>query len=221
MTDFALPAPVPTALLFDWDNTLVDSWSTIAETMSATMEAMGKPARWTLADTQAQGHGSLRDQFPRLFGERWQEARDFFYRQFKEIHLETLKPMPGAEAALSAASKLNIPLAIVSNKSGLHLRREISYMGWDDLFVTLVGAEDAIRDKPDPAPVFLALKDTGIPPSDAVWLIGDSAVDVACARASRCFSVLICPEPSMAEQLAPDLNVVDCKTLTELLISYA
>ena len=37
----------PTAILFDWDNTLVDSWATIHEALNVVMAAMGKPL-WSL-----------------------------------------------------------------------------------------------------------------------------------------------------------------------------
>ncbi|MBL8709705.1 MAG: HAD family hydrolase, partial [Rhodospirillaceae bacterium] len=33
----------PTTLLFDWDNTLVDSWSVLHATMNETLAAMGQP----------------------------------------------------------------------------------------------------------------------------------------------------------------------------------
>ena len=40
----------PRAILFDWDNTLVDSWTTIHEALNAVMAAMEKPL-WSLRET--------------------------------------------------------------------------------------------------------------------------------------------------------------------------
>ena len=37
---------LPRAILFDWDNTLVESWGVIHEAMNLTLDAMGHP-RWT------------------------------------------------------------------------------------------------------------------------------------------------------------------------------
>src|SRR5216684_1044345 len=65
----------PRAILFDWDNTLVDSWATIHEALNFLMRAMGKP-EWSLAQTRERVRLSLRDAFPLHFGERWEEARD-------------------------------------------------------------------------------------------------------------------------------------------------
>ena len=51
MTGAPLPGLVrPRAILFDWDNTLVDSWATIHEALKLVMGSLGKPA-WTLAVT--------------------------------------------------------------------------------------------------------------------------------------------------------------------------
>ena len=63
----------PRAILFDWDNTLVDSWATIHEALNFLMRAMDKP-EWTLADTKGKVRLSLREAFPMHFGERWEEA---------------------------------------------------------------------------------------------------------------------------------------------------
>ncbi|HLJ20402.1 MAG TPA: HAD hydrolase-like protein, partial [Stellaceae bacterium] len=60
----------PRAILFDWDNTLVDSWPVIHEALVVTFEGMGH-VPWTLEETKQRVRHSLRDAFPRLFGDRW------------------------------------------------------------------------------------------------------------------------------------------------------
>ena len=64
----------PKALLFDWDNTLVESWDAIHHALVVTFEAMGHEP-WSLDETKARVRRSLRDAFPALFGTRWEEAR--------------------------------------------------------------------------------------------------------------------------------------------------
>ena len=59
----------PRAILFDWDNTLVDNWLAISEALNATLVAMGHPT-WSLTETKARVRNSLRDSFPAMFGER-------------------------------------------------------------------------------------------------------------------------------------------------------
>jgi hypothetical protein len=70
--------PPPRAILFDWDNTLVDAWGTIQLALNAALTAMGQSA-WTMEETRVRVRASLRDSFPRMFGDRWPEARDIFY----------------------------------------------------------------------------------------------------------------------------------------------
>src|SRR5262249_29494853 len=91
--------PRPRALLFDWDNTLVDSWDTIHAALVVPFEAMGHEP-WTMAEAKLRVARSLRDSFPALFGERWEEARQLYLDTFTAIHLERLKPIEGAEALL-------------------------------------------------------------------------------------------------------------------------
>jgi phosphoglycolate phosphatase len=80
---------------------------------------------------------------------------------------------------------------VVSNKTGALLRREAEGIGWSTLFGSMVGAGDAVLDKPHSAPVALALQTSGIPASDAVWLVGDTGVDMECAYNSGCIPVLL------------------------------
>jgi len=84
----------PRALLFDWDNTLVDSWSTIHDALNVVMAAMEKPL-WSLQETKERVRLSLRESFPLHFGDRWEEARRIYLDVFRTIHLERLSPLPG------------------------------------------------------------------------------------------------------------------------------
>ena len=100
MSDPSLPRP--RAILFDWDNTLVDTWPCIGRVTNITLETMGlKP--WTSEEIRARVAGSLRDTFPKIYGERWEEARDVFYSAFANVHLEMLTALPNAEDMLRTA----------------------------------------------------------------------------------------------------------------------
>ena len=188
--DDAMPLGRPRAILFDWDNTLVDSWATIHEALNFLMRAMDRP-QWSLAETRERVRLSLRDNFPRLFGERWEEAREIYLGRFREIHLDRLSPLPGREMMLRALADQGFFLGFVSNKTGELLRREVAQLGWSDFFGSIVGAGDASVDKPAPEPVHLALAPSGIPAGAAVWFVGDTAIDMECARNSGCIAVLL------------------------------
>ena len=76
----------PRALLFDWDNTLVDSWGAIHDALRVTFEAMGREP-WTLEQTRQRVRRSAREAFPALFGARAEEAAGIFYQAFESDHL--------------------------------------------------------------------------------------------------------------------------------------
>ncbi len=186
MTDL----PFPEAVIFDWDNTLVDSWAVIHAANAFTFEAMGlKP--WTLEETRQNVAKSMREAFPELFGDRWEEARDIFYARYDEIHLSYIKPLAGAENALKGLRDAGIPMAIVSNKTGDFLRKEVGVLGWEEYFHPVLGAGDLERDKPDEMVIQAALGPAGLKSGRSVWFVGDNAIDMECAHRSGCTAILM------------------------------
>src|SRR5260370_7557055 len=112
----------PRAILFDWDNTLVDSWATIHEALNVVMAAMRKPPG-SLQQTKERVRLSLRDSFPRHFGERWAEARQIYLDAFGAIHLERLSPLPGRRELLERlVGRRGFP-GLLSNKTRTPPRR--------------------------------------------------------------------------------------------------
>lgn len=204
----------PRALVFDWDNTLVDSWETIHHALVVTMAAMGHEP-WSLDETKSRVRHSLRDAFPQLFGERWAEARKLYIDTFTAVHLERLKPFAGADELLRTLAERGFYLAVVSNKTGALLRREAEHLGWSRYFRQVVGAGDASADKPHPAVIHAALLGSGIDPP-AAWLVGDTTLDIECAAAAGCVPVLISALDAVPEDIPkvpPALRFSDCASL--------
>jgi len=205
-----IPAlPRPQAILFDWDNTLVDNWGTIQTALNAALTAMGFPA-WTQEETRLRVRASMRDTFPRMFGERWPEARDIFYATYRASHLETLRALPDAGEVTRALAKAGLYVGVVSNKTGPLLRAEAAKLGWDGHFGRLVGAGDAKHDKPAADPVYLATEELTITDYKTVWFIGDAAIDIQCARHAGCMAVLVGSAPgeeAAIKQLGPEAQL--------------
>lgn len=189
----------PAAILFDWDNTLVDNWGAIQAAMNAALRAFDLP-EWDRDETLRRVRASMRDGFPRLFGDDWAEARDLFYAAFADEHLAWLKPLDGAEALLDAAAAAGAPCALVSNKKGDFLRREAAWLGWDGRFGALIGAGDVDHDKPHPEPAFAALAALGVTATEAVWFVGDTETDVDCALAAGLTPLLVEGTPGVPER---------------------
>ena len=215
----ARPAAPPRAILFDWDNTLVDTWPTIVECYDTTFRALGRTP-WTAAEVQERAHGSLREVFPGLFGADALHAEQVFYDTFHRIHLERLAALPGAAELLAHCDGLGCYVAVVSNKVGDNLRTEVAHLGWERWVQRAVGAKDCARDKPAPDPILKALDGTGIAPDETVWMVGDSLADLRCAHAAGCLPVLVGgPEelPGLMQAHPPRLRARNCNELVALL----
>jgi len=211
--------PFPRAILFDWDNTLVDSWEGMHRAMNATLTAMGHES-WTMEEAQRRINRSLRDSFPTLFGDLWHEAHDIFYEAFKEGHIETLKVLPGAEEMLKTLGGMQIFMGVASNKVGSMLREEITYLGWDAYLPGVVGAGDAGKDKPAKEAALFAVQDMNIELGPELWVVGDLPVDVQFARNSGGTAVVMNNSLADIEEygsLAPDAFVDSCKDLLPLI----
>ncbi len=215
MTSLAHPTRLPRAVLFDWDNTLVDSWAIIEESVNVTLKAMGHP-EWTSAEIRVRVRHSLRNAFPPLFGDRWEEARGYYYGHFAAHHIAKLRTLPGAGELLASLHSRGVYLAVVSNKTGRFLREEADALGWTGYFGGLVGAGDAHQDKPAIAPVTMALAPAELTDGE-VWFVGDADIDMECAHAAGCVPVLVSSgDEGDVTRFPPAITVNSCVALCDL-----
>ena len=199
----------PAAIIFDWDNTLADGWAAIQDGLNAAFRHFGMP-EWDRAMVLGNVRKSLAESFPEKFGDQWEKARDIFYLTVQARHLEVLRPMPGAAAALRAAVAL-APLAIVSNKHGPLLRAEVEHLRWDGFFRARIGAGDCAADKPDPAPLHAARAACDGPLAADCWYVGDTALDMLAARRAGMRAVLLgdAAHDGGVQACSPDMHFPD------------
>lgn len=218
------PARLPRAVIFDWDNTLVSNWRCVHAAVNAALVEFGMTP-WTLEESYGRIRQSLRDSFPALFGAEWERARDIFYAYFDAHHIDYLDTLTGSAALLETLHGRGVYLAVVSNKTGRFLRREAAFLDWDRYFGALVGATDASVDKPDPAPVHMALAPGGLSAANGgwavedVWFVGDADIDMHCAHRAGCLPLLIGSTPHADDCLTefpPSYHFADCLTLADL-----
>jgi phosphoglycolate phosphatase len=175
----------PKAILLDWDNTLADSWKIIHKCLNVAFREMGHK-EWTIEEVIAgrEGiHHSLRESFPRIFGADWEKAKNLYFSAFLACHLQEISLLPGSLESIKAMAELDSFVAIVSNKTGIHLRNELEHLGITKYFNAIIGAADAEKDKPFKEPLLLALKHSNVTEEDfdKVWMIGDSVTDIEAA----------------------------------------
>lgn len=179
----------PKAVLFDWDNTIADTWPIIYKALNKTFEDFGLEP-WTFEQTKAKVAKSMRDSFPELFGRDNLDAVMMAYIKHYTTYSQDLYPIyEGVTELLEFLQNEGIYTAVVSNKTGTILRKEAEALNMTKHFNKVVGSLDANRDKPFPEPVYFALEGSNIDPSPYVWFVGDSHIDIDCAHNTNCFPV--------------------------------
>lgn len=178
----------PEAIIFDWDNTLVDTIPHIHFARNATLEKF--LSNQLPPETKILSSSGSRQSFFSQFGAEAEEAGNFFFESYKLSTLNGVSPLADAIEVLKCLEETEIPLIIVSNKLNVLLNKEVNDLGWEKYFKKIIGSKDAPRDKPHPDPIFMALESIGVKPSPKVWLIGDSTIDVKCAFNANCLPIL-------------------------------
>ena len=182
---------IPTkAIIFDWDNTLVNNWSPIFLAYKQTLKLLGLKKQ-NREETLKNAKYSLRDTFPKVFGNDWKKAKNIFYKEFKKNHLKKIKPIYYSEKILKLINNKKIFCGVISNKDGLLLRKEINKLSWKKYFKFIVGANEAKKDKPSKYPLLLALKKISLKPGKNIWYVGDNEIDVEFAKKNLCTSIFI------------------------------
>ncbi len=214
--------PRPRVILWDWDNTLADGWAAVTEALNIAFAAFDRPA-WSESDTRARARHSLRESFPPIFGAAWQQAASIFGEAYGRLHVAGVRPMPGVAALLPAVG--GVKMAVISNKDGPFVRRECVALGFERYFAAVLGAGDAVADKPDPAIFRHALERLGEPAGSDIWYVGDTGLDMQAARAWGCTAVLLgdAAHDGGVESFAapPDLHFIDATTLAAYLVNAA
>jgi phosphoglycolate phosphatase len=204
----------PKAIIFDWDNTLVDSWPVIEQSFNQTAQALNYKDL-TIKDMKIRMGHALRHSFPEIFGDLAAKAQRI-YREFYYQNRESkLRLLPHAQDILTYLRESKITLFVVSNKIGDSLRKEIDLLNLTHFFDNIVGSLDTNFDKPHIAPVNLALKNYSYNDNDKenILFVGDSLADYQCAQNIGFKSILVHTE---AETRSNANNALILDNLSEL-----
>lgn len=206
--------PFPDLILFDWDNTLMDTTPALYQAFCVLSEQYGIP-KCSMEEYRARTGMSLRETFPALFGDRWEDAKKVYLDAYMERHLELLTPFADAEKVVAYAAKI-AKVGVVSNKTSAILHDEIDWLGWNKYLSAVVGAGDAPKDKPAAEPALLAMHQAEVEYGRPVWFVGDGDADILCAANAGCYPVRVADENKDG---AAVLTVKNCSEL--LLVLYS
>lgn len=214
--------PRPKAIFFDWDGTLVDTLDFVFRAHNHVRERLGEPL-WSQEEFKGHTKFSSVQLYPRIYGDRAQEAMGFLEQFMNENHLkpENLVLLDGVKPFLEEAAQAGIVMGVVSNKRHMFITREISHMGLDRYFVSVVGAGVAANDKPSADPLLFALKESGLEAGRDVWFVGDTEPDILCARAAGCPAILLHRDKdhqTLIDLHKPEMVVRDMASFRERLL---
>jgi phosphoglycolate phosphatase len=116
------------------------------------------------------------------------ELRQAFLDHYEDCLTDSTRPFPGAVEALEFLAGEGLRMAVCTNKPAAMSEVILERLGLDRFFDALLGGDSLSVTKPDPAPLYAAIKGAGgqvaSGGTNRAVMIGDSHTDVATARAA-------------------------------------
>jgi phosphoglycolate phosphatase len=191
------------AVLFDFDGTLADSFGAITDSTNFTRASYGLPPLPHAQVRTYVGYGLsqlMRDLVPGA-------PVDESVSRYREHHERTMegatKLLPGVGETVPELARRGYKLAVCSNKRVEFTRRLVAALGLAPHFAHVLGPDDVQqRAKPDPAMVLEGLTRLSVSANESVY-IGDMVVDVQTARAANVPVWLVPPDTDAPPAEAP------------------
>jgi phosphoglycolate phosphatase len=224
------------ALLFDKDGTLVDFQKTWGPAVHAVMQTLAAGRR-AIYERLAAASGFVESelrflpgslliaQSTNVWGPLWAKAlgceADLHFladvdRRLCEATTSHLMPIGEPGKLLAALAGRGYRLGVVSNDAEITVRAHARKLGIDRILQFVAGYDSGFGAKPDPGPILAFAKAAGVSPSQ-VAVVGDTALDVAAARAAGAIAIGVLTGPELAATLVPNADAI-LASAEELLI---
>lgn len=197
-----------TTVVFDLDGTLVDSAPDIAAAVNALFAELALPAvdlaliRRMIGDgapvllERALAHVGAPHTVPDLMPR--------FSVHYGENAVKLTTVYPAVIETLTHLRSLGCRLGVCTNKPIAPTRSVLAALGLDALLEAVVGGDSLPQRKPAPEPLLAVIRALG-GTTDSAVLVGDSAVDLACADAAGVPAIII---PSGYGMVEPQARIV-------------
>jgi len=184
--------PVPEAVLFDLDGTLVDTVSTRIEAWLEALAEAGYPTdRGQLAPLIGLDGKRLASEIAALAGRPIDEARsEEIDKRSGEIYARlniSPRALPGVQRLIRAIEANDIAWAIATSSRKEQVAASVAALGLPSE-PKIVDASHVKHAKPEPDLLLLAAKEVGVEPARC-WYVGDSTWDMVSAVAAGMIAI--------------------------------
>ena len=194
------PHPAITTIVFDFDDTLVNSYAARLDALQRVFTAAGIHDPTAEAFVRDMRGRQLEDTLRPLEEREGLRPLDLFQgyrRTYWTKKAGLIDIFPGIRQMLEELRARGLKMGIVTQKGweseveGLRVgaSHEARELGIDGFFSTGVGFESVTNHKPHPEGVLLALERLGADPGQCV-VVGDTPADIGAAQAAGCWSCL-------------------------------
>jgi phosphoglycolate phosphatase len=184
-------------LIFDLDMTLLDTLEATTRGANLLANHFGLPPvteAMVLVDVSL----PTRDFWKGLWGNFQDEWLDFFNSNVIPEVIKYTKLYPEGEDILKSAKNKGYLLAVASNR--VNPWHDLAKLDLAKYFDTVVGSSDVPRPKPEPDMLLTILAQLGVAGQSAIYL-GDTTVDMNCARAADIKSIGLTQSGASAQDL--------------------
>ena len=186
-----------TTVLFDLDDTLIDSFDARASALERVFlrfNIRGHSPREFMRDLGGKQLMTALEELESELGSNvglYETYREFYWTQ----ETDTIRPYPGIEPLLSAIKTAGLSTGVVTQKRrsfsiggrSAGAMKEIEQARLSEAFPTVIGMENVTRYKPHPEGIRLAMSLLRASPENTL-MVGDSFPDMEAGRAAGCWT---------------------------------
>lgn len=179
------------AVLFDLDGTLVD---TAPDMVAVLLSLQSEEGVLALDYNLARSHvsngaaGLVSLAFPHADAATHERLRLRYLEKYQESVCVNSRVFAGLEELLDSLDAGGCPWGVVTNKPMRMTDPLLAGLGLAERSACAISGDTLAERKPDPAPLILASKQTGVAPSRSIY-VGDAERDIAAGRAAGMFTI--------------------------------
>lgn len=148
--------------------------------------------------------------------ELWETGYRLFIQHYREHLSEQTALYPGVKTGLQLLRTLQLPLAVITNKSERLTIPLLQKLGISDEFSLILGGDSLTEKKPSGLPLIHASERFNIEPHE-LGMVGDSTNDVLAARAAGAYAIVVSYGYQEPATLGADLIIDDITHLYDML----